>query len=324
MPPRAEAGADDLAMSGRSAGERRRRAKSVLRVAFVLVALGFAVAVVASEWQALGSRASELPVGLVGMAALCTMAAVGCSFLAWSRMLGGLGAPLPVSTTLPVFFIGQLGKYVPGSVWAFVAQMELGHAAKVRRERVAVAGVVVLLVSLATALVLALLVVPALLHSGPAYLGAVVLLVPLVVLLQPQRLDRVLEWALRLLRREPLDHPVSHRTLAEVALFALLNNALLGAAVWFLALHYGHGGDLLPLALGGYSLAAAVGLLAVPLPAGAGAREAALVLILAPALSDGAALLVAIGSRLLLVGADLVGAALATAVRRRTRAGELA
>ncbi len=284
---------------------------------FVVVALGFAAVAVASEWHALGSRAAELPAGLVALAALCTIVAVGSSFLAWSTMLAGVGAPLPALVAMPVFFIGQLGKYVPGSVWAFVAQMELGHAAKVRRERTAVAGVVVLLVSLATGLVLALLVVPALLQSGPAYIGVVVLLVPLVFVLQPKRLDRVLAAVLHLLRRPALDQPLSGRTIVQVAVLGVLNNALLGLAVWFLALHYGDGAELLPLAIGGYSLAAAVGLLAVPLLAGAGAREAVLVLVLAPAVDDGAALLVAIVSRLLLIAADLAGAALAAALRPR-------
>jgi hypothetical protein len=300
---------------------RARPLRTLARIVFIVVALAFAAVAMASEWHDLGSRVAELPAGLVLAAAACTLAASAASFFAWRSMLAGLGAPLEPSVAMPVFFIGQLGKYLPGSVWAFVAQMELGHAAKVRRERTAAAGVVVLLVSLATALVLSLLVVPALLHSGPAYLAVVALVVPVVLVLHPDRLDRLLAAALRRLRRPPLDHSLDGRTILQVAWLALVNNALLGMAVWFLAVHYGEGGELLPLALGGYSLAAAVGLIAVPLPAGAGAREAALVLILAPAVDDGAALLVAIVSRLLMIGTDLLGAGLAAGVRHRTGTG---
>ena len=34
---------------------------------------------------------------------------------------------------LRVFFLAQIGKYVPGSVWVFVAQMELGRSLGVPR-----------------------------------------------------------------------------------------------------------------------------------------------------------------------------------------------
>lgn len=284
----------------------------------MLAALGFAGMAVASEWRDLGSRSAELPVGLVALAALCGAVALGFSFLAWSRTLAGVGASLPASAAMPVFFIGQLGKYLPGTVWTFLAQMELGHAAKVRRERTAAAGVLVLLIGLSTALLLGVLAIPALIDGGRAYLLVLFLLGPLGVLLRPSRLDWLIAAVLRRLRRPPLDHPLSHRTLAEVAVLTTINNLLLGLAIWCLALQYGDGVGLLPLAIGGYSLAAAVGLLAVPLPAGAGAREAVLVLVLAPAVDDGAALLIAIVSRVLLILTDLAGAALAAAVRRRS------
>ncbi len=42
-------------------------------------------------------------------------------------LLNDLGSPLPPAGSLRVFFLGQLGKYVPGSVWPAVAQMELGR-----------------------------------------------------------------------------------------------------------------------------------------------------------------------------------------------------
>ena len=35
-----------------------------------------------------------------------------------------------------VFLVGQLGKYVPGSIWAYVLQMELGKRYGIARARV--------------------------------------------------------------------------------------------------------------------------------------------------------------------------------------------
>jgi glycosyltransferase 2 family protein len=71
------------------------------------------------------------------------------------------------------------------------------------------------------------------------------------------------------------------------------------------------------------ALAISAGVLFIPAPAGAGLREVILVLVLRSALTPGQALAVAVGSRVLLIVADLLLAGLAGAARSsaRTRAG---
>jgi uncharacterized membrane protein YbhN (UPF0104 family) len=66
------------------------------------------------------------------------------------------------------------------------------------------------------------------------------------------------------------------------------------------------GPDLLLLCLGGYALAWTVGFLVLVAPAGGGAREAALVVALAPVLDRPGALAVALLSRALMTIGDLV------------------
>ena len=65
---------------------------------------------------------------------------------------------------------------------------------------------------------------------------------------------------------------------------------------------------LLPLAVGAFSLASVAGLLALPVPAGAGVREAVLVVALSPVLPVGQALLLALVSRALLTVGYLAAA----------------
>jgi hypothetical protein len=62
-------------------------------------------------------------------------------------------------------------------------------------------------------------------------------------------------------------------------------------------------------AIGGFGAAYVAGVLAVLAPGGLGVREGLLVLLLAPAVGEGAALLVALGSRILFTVAELVAAA---------------
>jgi hypothetical protein len=284
------------------------------------VAVVFAVVALASQWGDVSEKAGDLSVGYVGLAAAVTVASLGASFLAWRTTLAGLGDHVEVRPGTRIFFVGQLGKYIPGSVFALVGQMELGRAHGLRRDRLAAAGVLVLAISLAVALVLALLAVPASVSAGGAgYALLVLLVIPLVVLLHPRVLSALLGRGLRLLRRPPLEQPLTGRVITRVAALSVLSNGLLGLEVWALAADLGgRGGALLPLAIGAYALAAAAGLVAIPLPAGAGLREAILVLLLAPKIGTPSATLVAVVARLIATVAD-VGVALAVAWWSGTR-----
>jgi len=303
----------DPAPPGSSRTQRR------LRIALLLVAVAFAALALASQWDEAGDRLGDLSLGHVVLAALSTVGALVSSFLAWRETLAGLGDRLPLAAAARVFFLGQLAKYVPGSIWAIVGQMELAKVHGVRRERTATAGIVVLAISLAMALVLGLLAVPALLaDEGLLYASTVLLLIPLAVALHPRVLTRLVDAGLRLLRRAPLDAPLGATMVWRVAFFSVLSNGFLGLQVWQLAVDLGGGGwDLVALSVGGYGIAAAVSLVVIPLPAGAGLREAILVLLLADELTVAGATLVAIIARLLLTVADVASAGLAAAATRQ-------
>ena len=284
-----------------------------LRGAFLVVAVAFAALALAAQWDEASDRLGDLSFTHIGVAALLTAGSLVASFLAWRETLAGLGSRLALRPAGRVFFLGQLAKYVPGSIWAIVGQMELAKVHGVRRERTATAGIVVLVISLAMGLLLGLLAVPALLDAeGELYASAVLLLVPLAVVLHPKVLTWLVDTGLRLVGRPPLDAPLTVTMIWRVALFSVLSNGLLGLQIWQLTVDVGgEGWHLLPLAIGGDGLAAAVSLVVIPLPAGAGLREAILVLLLAPDIGAAGATLVVILARLLLTDADVIAAALA-------------
>jgi hypothetical protein len=72
-------------------------------------------------------------VGSLGLALLTVLAGLFTSFLGWRAVLADYGGRLPLAGGLRVFFLSQLGKYLPGSIWPAVAQMELGREYKVPR-----------------------------------------------------------------------------------------------------------------------------------------------------------------------------------------------
>jgi len=76
----------------------------------------------------------------------------------WRRF--GLDAALPVAAANRVFFLGQLGKYLPGSVWSFLAQADLATRHKVTRKAVLAGSVLGAALSVGVGLALAIVFLP--------------------------------------------------------------------------------------------------------------------------------------------------------------------
>jgi hypothetical protein len=232
----------------------------------------------------------------------------------WRSLLASAGSPLPFLAAARVFFIGQLGKYIPGSVWPIVAQMELAGAYRVPRRRVATSAVLTMLISLCAGLIAAVVALP-LLATG--YRWALLAAPVILVCLHPRIVNPVIDRLLRLARRTPVEQPLTGRAVAVALGWALLSWVLLGLHVWLLAVRL----DAPPLkafalAVGGFAFAWSVGFLAVVAPAGAGVRDLLLVTALSGMMPTGRATAIALTSRILMTVGDLVLAGLAALKRR--------
>ena len=243
----------------------------------------------------------------------------------WLLIVRHGGAPAPWRRGLYWFFVGQLGKYVPGAIWPMVAQMELGRRLGLPRRRSAAAFVLTMLVVFTSALFVASGALPLLGRDGTAGYRWLLVLTPLIAgLLHPRVLNRLLGLFFRLLRREPLERPLSGRGVIRAFGWALVAWAWFGLHIAVLMTEL----DVpvsraLPLALGAFAIAWCAGPVVMIAPAGAGVRELALVALLAPVLGPAGALVVALASRLFLTVADLLLAGLAAlaATRRPAAAG---
>src|SRR3712207_2250817 len=244
------------------AGLRRRRDPAVTRrrvVAVGRVVLGLLV-VVAVVWALAGSwhevsadLARVSPAALAGSTVLALLALV-MTLVGWRAMLADLGSPLPIGPASGVLFVGQLGKYLPGSVWTVVVQAEVASRLGVPRKRTAVVGMLSVLLSALAGLAVGVLALPALLEAGGGrvYLLLVVALLVGLGCLHPRVLNALVGRALRLVRREPLERGLSGRAIAVTMTLFVLAWLLLGLHVWVLATDLGApaGAALLPAGLG--------------------------------------------------------------------------
>jgi uncharacterized membrane protein YbhN (UPF0104 family) len=292
----------------------------VLRWGFAVVAITLAVWAIAGRRTEVVAALGRLQARYLVLAAAATAANLVLTGLAWRALLIDLGSRLPLPAAARVFFVGQIGKYVPGSVWPVVVQAELARDHGVPRRRTAAATMVMILLSAATALVVVLAALPFVPQVAEGGFGwTLLLVVPLLVVLHPRVLGPLLDRVLALIGGEPLEQSPSVRGTAIATGWALASWVAAGIQVWLLAVSLGAAtsGRTLALAVGGYALAWAAGLVVVIAPAGAGAREVALAAALAPVLDGGGVLVVVLASRVLFSVADLIAAAAGYTLARR-------
>ncbi|HEV3293175.1 MAG TPA: lysylphosphatidylglycerol synthase domain-containing protein, partial [Streptosporangiaceae bacterium] len=176
-----------------------------LRAALLAGAAGLAVYGLVSQWPQVHAALGQLDGWDVAGAVVSAIAGLGCMMLAWRALLADLGSPLPLPAAIRVMFVGQLGKYVPGAVWAVAAQVELARDYAVPRRRSGTASLVSMAVTLVVGLTAAGVTLPLVSAHAVRQYWWVLAVTPLAVIcLHPRVIGFGLGLALRVLRRAPL------------------------------------------------------------------------------------------------------------------------
>ncbi|GII91016.1 lysylphosphatidylglycerol synthase transmembrane domain-containing protein [Sinosporangium siamense] len=309
-----------------AAAPRRRSWGRVLRVGFLVIALGFGAWAVAGQWDAVAAAFGRLSWGALAMSLVAVVGALGCGMMVWRALLADLGSRLPLRPAGKIFFIGQLGKYIPGSIWPMVAQMEMGRDHGVPRSRSAAAFFLAFPVQLGSGLLIAAVT---LLASTPRSIGPyawALLLIPVtLVALEPRVINKVIAFGLRKLRREPLPVPLTRKGMLTALMWATIGWVMYGAHLAAVLSEFVAGFTLVHLAVfsvGAFALSWCLGIMTFVVPAGAGVREVAMVAVLMPVLGaaggQGTAIAVALVSRMVIVMGDLICAVCGGWAARRT------
>jgi glycosyltransferase 2 family protein len=245
----------------------------------------------------------------------CGMLIIG---LGWRRWLAVLGARRPARETLHWYYVGQLGKYVPGGIWPVIGRGEMA-----RRGGVAPSvGYSSTVLSLGITYLAAILAVAVALVAGAAGGGGVlwqpiVVLLPLGMLaLHPRVVATVLQVARRVSKRE-LNLPVpSWGTSAGLLLWHVPAWIAVGSATWLVAVALDTTTPDFLNILFATVLSWVIGFLVVPAPGGIGVREAVFVAAATSLSGLGVAAAVAVVARVIFILVDLIGAGVSTAVSR--------
>lgn len=283
------------------------------RVGFVVLTLGFAWWGFSGRWSEIVDSLTAVGPWRLGGAVLLAVAGLCLTGVLWRALLAALGFPVAARDAAAVFFVGQLGKYVPGSVWSFAAQAQLGRKHDVPVRSSVTASSLFLMLHTFTGLVVG---------AGLAAAGAVEtdLDAWVWVLAAAAGAIALSPPVLRLLGDRLAGNGVRTRfTVADLGRSALLMAgvwACYGVSLWVLVPRAEPSVADVLTAVGAFALAHVAGVLLVLAPAGLGAREAVLIALLSPAVGVPAAAAAALLSRVAHTLADFLVAAAAGAWAR--------
>ncbi|SDG65203.1 hypothetical protein SAMN05421505_106130 [Sinosporangium album] len=305
----------------------RLRASRTLRVLLALTALAFLGYGLARDWDQTTEALARLSWWSIAGAFAAVLLGQGLMLVAWRVVVAGLGSPLAYGLAARVMFVGQLGKYVPGTVWAYAAMMELGRDHGCPPRRTFAGTSLSLVISLGCALTLAAATLPLTAQEVIRQAWYLVALIPVIVVcMHPRVLTWGLNLAMRIARREPLERVLPGSAVLVAAACSIAAWMIYGVQVWLITSDLSPGTDpwtLLLVSAGAYAIAWATGLLFVVAPAGIGVREGAMVLALTPIIGAAGALVAAVVTRLVVTLCDLIWAGVGFMLGRRAHATPL-
>lgn len=241
-------------------------------------------------------------------ALVCAASGMTVVAFTWADALAVMGGTMRRGQSVSWYYVGEIAKYLPGSIWAAVGRGEIarrrGIPAAQAYPSVFLSLIALYLAAVLTAGVLVPFDIADSRDAGPALL--LLLLVPIgIVALHPRVLSAVIEFAERVTRRAiPVIVP---RWRDSVFLVLRYVPAWVGIslATWMVAMALpGVDAPLVRLSLA--TLLSWTAGFITPTPGGAGVREA--VFIATSGLASGPAVAVAVTARIVFVVVDLGGA----------------
>ncbi len=296
----------------------KRRLARIAPYVFIVLAGTAAVYAIGKHRNELGTVLGHLGPLAVLTSLLFGMLGTCANFMLWRQLLLGLGVDPSRAESFHAFFVSQLGKYLPGSVWPVVAQMEFGKKSGIGRRTMLAANAQSLALGVAVGLILSAVLLPLSSASALRTFGWFFLFLPfLLLLLHPRTIPGLLDWLFKRIGKSPQGQRLPWSATLRAAGWALLSWVMLGLHLYALTSGLGVDGPrVLAATIGGFALAVCAGILFVPAPAGAGIRDVVLIATLGVSMSSAQALGVGLASRVLLIVVDLLMAALAVLVSR--------
>jgi hypothetical protein len=268
-----------------------------IQLAVALVVVAMIARSVAGNWDRFRSVhvSFDVHVGWLALSLAVLAVVSALQIESWRTILAGWTQALGFARAARIWFLANLGRYVPGKVWSVAGMVVLAREEGVQPWAAAASAVAVQALGLGTAAAVVAATVPGAASGLRLASAAAVALGTIGVLVWKGAVARVARLSGATTEWSALPVP----TVLASAVLTALSWVAYGVAFWLLALGLGLAGQLpVGVAVGVFALGYVLGLLALVVPGGVGVREIVYVGLLTPFLGSGGAIALSLASRL--------------------------
>ncbi|MBI4716144.1 MAG: flippase-like domain-containing protein [Nitrospirae bacterium] len=281
------------------------------------------------HWEQIRDYPYEVRPFLLIFSGMLLLGAYGIFFLFWKLLLSALGERISYPLGYRIWFLSQLGKYVPGKVWGAVGRVFLLRQAGIGTLGAFMSVVYELILMILSGLIFSGLTLPfwggeipiASLKGLSPGLLILLLILSLLILLHPRVWSRMAGLMRRFSGGVPPaeDRTPGYRVLLGLSVSYVLLWGGIGVSFYLFVI------SLVPLSLSMLPAVAGIfvfawvgGSLVFLAPGGLGVREGLLVLSLGSLISPEIALVAAVGSRIWATVVEFIGISLGFVFRANT------
>lgn len=293
--------------------------KRVLQIGLPVIILAIFLYQVKKNWADLTAYTFQWNPWLLALAFLGFMLQELSYGLIWRAILARLGSHLGLRACLRIYLASEFVRYIPGNVWHVLTRILWVGKYGVSRPVAFASMAIELITKLAAGMLvfsMSLLFwqdygkIGSLLRGSLVDILGVAVIIALFIGLHPRVLNGVLNWALRRMKREPIQLTLRYSDILFITLAWCASWIVAGSAFYVLLLALWPAAPLVawPICIGIYAIAWDIGFVSFITPSGLGVREAAIVALFALALPlpAGLASIMALLSRLVSTLAEAV------------------
>ena len=288
----------------------RRNLFRIAQWIFAAAVLFFAARSLSTQWGSFESRFTHIQFGWesISIATLLVLITYVLLIEGWRRILVAWDSHLAFNDAARIWFLSNLGKYVPGNIWSLTAMGVMARRRGLSALAAAGSSVIMQTVSLATGTAI-VIVTSAKLLGQPVLLGAAVIALLVLLFTAPRFFPTLASWLSNLVGRNivpPAVPPTSIWTAAVASTLSWLGYGI--AFQFFVRGLLGSASGELSSYIAAYTAAYILGFISPIAPAGLGVRELTLAAFMTQLglANEADAALVAIAARLWLTIVELV------------------
>ncbi|MDD4052128.1 MAG: lysylphosphatidylglycerol synthase transmembrane domain-containing protein [candidate division Zixibacteria bacterium] len=245
----------------------------------------------------------------------------------WRLIILSLGKRIGRAKAFKISYIANLGRYIPGKIWQMFGMIMLAKKEGITEEEAVTSFGLTQLFAVPSGLlcgVVFLLLSPGgfsdyakipYMSAGLKIVGAAILLVSILTVLYPQRMEALLNRIFVLFKRKVIRLKINKSLAAAIYGGYFLAWSLYGLSFWIFV--KGVTVETAPVfpVIGLFIIAYQIGYLAVFAPGGMGPREAVMTLLLAPFFGPAVAAALSLASRLWLIIVEAIAALIALKIK---------